>query len=192
MTWACKRVIIDIDDTLSNLREEVMVEFNAMTGKNRHWSDWEVLKVEQLYGVDDFLGPAYKSKLLERSRPHAETLEFMTRLALTGVEINILTAREWHPRAYDITTSWLHLYGIPYDHVMVCGLSDCKAAYIQKMKDVLFTIDDSKSHCNNYAAMSKNRPEFVFAYAMPWNTGVNDGVIRIDNLNDVFTHIEGL
>lgn len=184
--------VLDLDDTLASLRDEVMVEFNALTGKNLHWSDWEVLRVEALYDVDDFLGVAFEKKLSERSRPHPETLSFTRRLRDAGINTTILTARGWHPRAEEMTRHWLGLYDIPYTDLKVCQLHECKTDYIRHMDNVLFTIDDAKTHCNNYNAMTVNRPKFVFAYAMKWNEGVNDGVIRINNLHDVADYIEGL
>jgi hypothetical protein len=56
------------------------------------------------------------------------------------------------------------------------------------------TIEDSPTQSNNYARMETNKPEYVFAYHMPWNTGdvLDKSVIRIDSLHDVTQHIEGL
>ena len=116
----------------------------------------------------------------------------MRRLRDAGIETTILTARGWHPRGAEITKSWFELYDIPYTDIQVCQLHECKSDYIRRMDNVLFTIDDAKSHCNKYNAMAENRPEFVFAYAMKWNEGVDDGVIRINNLHDVGNYIEGL
>lgn len=195
MKLAGKTAIIDLDDTLASLRDVVMESLNELTGRNSHWSTWEELKVETLYGlegVDTFLEIAHEQKLLEKSRPHPETVSFMHRLFDGGISTTILTARGWHPGAERITRHWLGLYGIPYNSLKVCQLHECKADYIRHTKNVLFTIDDSMKHCNAYNAMKKNRPEFVFAYAMKWNEGVDDGVIRINNLHDVGNYIEGL
>ena len=60
------------------------------------------------------------------------------------------------------------------------------------MDNVLFYVDDSKSHCNKTNALTENRPEFVFAYSQKWNEGTDEGVIRINNLLEVGKHIEGL
>ena len=110
-----------------------------------------------------------------------------------GIVVKFLTARSWHPRAEAMTADWLRRHKICFDEIIVCSIEDDKADYIRHMDNVLFTVDDSVRHCNNYSAMPDNRPEFVFAYEMPWNRNVVDqNVIPIKDLFEIQNHIEGL
>jgi hypothetical protein len=171
-----------------------METLNIVTGKELHWSEWTTNHVEPLYGItnDEFLDIAAQFKFMERSLPHPEAVEFMHRLDEAGLEIVILTARAWHPRAHAITSGWLNMHGLIHHRVEVCGIFDNKADYIRHMDNVLMTIDDSQTHCNRFNAMATNRPEHVFAYGMPWNVNVDPGVIRINSMQDVHNYIEGL
>lgn len=190
-----KVAIIDLDDTLGGLRHVLTDYLNEMTGKRQHWTGWTKLDVESIYGItnDSFLEIAGEKKLLEKSRPHPEAASFMTRLMAAGLHVTVLTARSWHPRASAMTKNWLDLYEIPFHDIVVCSIEDDKADYIRHMDNVLFTVDDSVRHCNTYAAMTENRPDYVFAYDMPWNRKVVDEtVIPITNLHQVEKYIEGL
>ena len=194
MRYSGRRAIVDLDDTLGGLRYVLMDVMKEKTGLYVHWSEWNILSMEAIYGMtnEQFLDIAYHEKLLEKSRPHPEASSFMKRLSDAGLEIIILTARSWHPRAKRMTENWLELYDIPYDEVIVTSLEDDKSDYIRHMDNVLLTIDDSTRHCNGYARL-QNRPEFVFAYSMPWNEDdLDESVIRVCSLENIYNHIEGL
>lgn len=194
MPLESRKSVIDLDDTLGGLRYVLMETMTRVAGKEVHWSKWDILSMDYVYGItnDEFLEIAQETMLLERSVPHPEAREFMYRLFDADIETTILTARAWHPRARAITEHWLGLYNIPYTNLVLCGLDESKTDYISRMENVLFTVDDSKRHCNGFAALTHNRPKFVFTYDMPWNTNVDEGVIRIKNLLEVGNYIEGL
>lgn len=188
------KAVVDLDDTLGGLRYVLMDTMNSIMGTDIHWADWNVLRMEDIYGItnDEFLTIAEKHMILERSRPHREAREFMQRLRAEGIETTILTARSWHPRADSMTEHWLALYDIPYTELAVCDLEYDKSNYIRHMDNVLFTVDDSARHCLRYADAQPNRPKHVFAYDMPWNRNLPDDIIRVGNLNRIFDYIEGL
>jgi hypothetical protein len=186
------RAVLDLDDTLGSLRDVAMPVLNSISGKNVHWSEWDILDVEYLYGIDCFLTVAEEHKLLEAVVPHPEASSFMCKLFDAGIHTTILTARKWHHRGKRITEHWLGLHNIPYNDLVLCEVPECKADYVRDMEDVLFVVDDSLRHCNAINALGMRRPEFMFSYAMPWNKNVDDGVIRIKNLHDVGTYLEGL
>lgn len=187
------RAAIDLDDCMASMREPLHHMLNEESGLQLHWSDWEKLHVESLYGVtsDRFFELALQERLIERMEPHAEAVEFMTRLADAGIHATVLTARGWHPRGLTVTEGWLRNWGIPFTEVVVCGVQDVKADYIQDMDKLLFTVDDSSRHCNQYSS-GANKPEYVFAYEMPWTLDLDGNVIKIQNLMEIMQHIEGL
>lgn len=193
--YSGKTAIIDLDDTLGGLRFVLEDHMNEMMGQTKKWGDWSRLDIEEIYGItnDHFLEVAGQHKLLEKSRPHPEASAGMQMLRQSGLNLTVLTARSWHPRAELMTSNWLNLYDIPFDEIVVCSIEDDKADYIRHMDNVLLTIDDSIRHCNSYAQMECNRPEFVFAYDMPWNReALHESVIPVKSLFELQQHIEGL
>jgi len=190
-----KRAIIDLDDTLGGLRFVIEDHMNMITGTDKKWTDWKRLDVEEIYDItnDKFLEIAGHQYLLEKSMPHSDARYGMKLLKDAGLQLTILTARSWHRRPEYMTQRWLELYDIPFDDIVVCAIEEDKADYIRHMDNVLFTIDDSPRHCNSYAQMTHNRPEYVFAYEMPWNqSGLHESVIPVKTLFEFSLHIEGL
>ena len=190
-----KRAIIDLDDTLGGFRFVLEEHMNVLMDTDKRWQDWKRLDVEEIYGItnDKFLEIAGHQHLLEKSRPHYCASAGMKLLKKAGIQLTILTARSWHRNPEYMTQRWLELYDIPFDDIVVCSIEDDKADYIRHMDDILFTIDDSLRHCNSYAQMTHNRPEFVFAYDMPWNqSGLHESVIPVKSLFELQLHIEGL
>ena len=191
MRHAGKRAVVDLDDTLGYFRREVMEALNSITNTKSHYSDWTTNVAENNYPITDFLDIVYKLKLSEKARPHPEAAAFMNFLRVSGVEVTVLTARGWHPNAEEISRTWLNDNRIHFDNLIVCGLEECKADYIRNMDNVLLFVDDSQKHCNAVNALGDKRPEFVFSYAMKWNENVDEGVIRISDLNETLQHLGG-
>lgn len=191
MTIRSPIAILDLDDTISDLRQNLMETVAVLKGKNVHWKDWDILSMEHIYGItnDEFLEIALHTNMLERSLPHLWAARFTEELVARGYEIHILTARSWHPRGTEITRHWLGLWGIQYHKLTLCGLEYDKANYIRDMDNVAFTLDDSLRHCNSYARMQENRPEQVFVYDMPWNTTADPSAIRVKDYWEVLQHI---
>lgn len=191
-----RTVVLDLDDTLASMREPLHKILNEEAGMDLHWSNWNTVCADSLYNVtpERFFELALAHRLIERLVPHTEAKPFMDRLAATGAKINILSARGWHPRGKTITEGWLRHWEIPYDEIFICGVEDVKADYIKDMGSILFAVDDSPRHCNQYA-QSENAPDYVFAYEMPWTERKlhpESGSILIKSLDEIGNYIEGL
>lgn len=184
-----KIAIVDIDDTLADMRSMICSVLNEHCDKELHWSNWNSFRVEELYGISyhDFFDLLKRNSVIENIRPHAESVEFMRNLKHAGYHITLLTARAWHPKSKEVTTRWLGEHGIVYDNLVVCNVEDDKSELVSLLyKGAAFTVDDSVTHCRSYV---KN-PDIkdVFVYDMPWNKcQVLDSsrAKRIDNLNQI-------
>ncbi len=187
--------ILDLDDCIASMREPLHKILNEESGMDLHWSQWSTVLADSLYGVSGprFFELALSHRLIERMEPHPEARGFMQRLKDAGIHTTILTARGWHPRGQTVTEGWFRYWEIPFDKVTICQVTDSKVDYIQDMKKLLFTVDDSPKHCNMYARSGV--PQHVFAYEMPWTTGKlneNEGIITVNALDEIGNHIEGL
>ena len=124
-----KIAIVDIDDTLADMRSMICSALNEHCDKDLHWSKWNTFRVEELYGISyhDFFNLLKKDSIIEKMRPHDESAEFMRNLKHAGYHITLLTARAWHPESRQVTTRWLGEHGIVYDSLTICNVEDNKS-----------------------------------------------------------------
>ena len=183
-----KIAIIDIDDTLADLRSPMCNSLNAICEEKYHWGQWTGDNtVEKLYGIstDELLGAIKDDLLLENLEPHPEVKEFMHLLHKLDYYVVFLTARGWHPNGNVVTEEWLKKHNIEYDRLIVCALEDNKADIVAANFDsVDFAVDDSVRHCRSYSEQPivKN----VYTYDLPWNRDVDIGrAKRITALTDI-------
>lgn len=188
-----KTVVIDIDDTLGDMRNPMSDMLNRYSNKNLHWNSWNEFRTEHLYGIgyDEFLVLLRDNNIIENMKPHDESVQFMHTLADMDYRTVLLSARNWHDNAADITKDWLELHNIPYDELIICNIGDNKSDIISNIcNDIKFVVDDSIAHCMEYAE-NKNI-EKVFVYDMPWNRAGNideKRINRIYNLNQIMENL---
>lgn len=187
-----KRAILDLDDTLGDMRSAICSEFNKKYNKSFHWKVWQSFGAESIYGIsrEEFFETLIQRHVIERMKPHPESAEFVNKLSRNGYTVSILTARKWHPDADNITREWLDKNNIFVDEVVICDTLDSKQDIVSSNYELVdFTVDDSILHCNGYAGC-KNVSK-VFIYDMPWNRcDCEDfGAIRIKNLNEIFREL---
>ncbi len=184
-----KIAIVDIDDTLADMRSMICEVLNEHCDKDLHWSRWNTFRVEEMYGISyhDFFDLLKRNSIIERMRPHDESAEFMRNLKHAGFHVTLLTARAWHPESREVTARWLDEHGIVYDNLVVCGVEHDKSEIVDSMYNgVDFTVDDSATHCRSY--VKNQNIKNVFVYNMPWNKcQLLDAsrAKRIDNLNQI-------
>lgn len=185
-----KHAILDIDDTLADMRSIICKELNKIYSKDLHWTEWNTFRVEELYGIsfEDFFKFLIERNVIERMNPHPESAEFVRTLLDDGYKISALTARKWHPNAKSITSNWLDRHNIHVDELVICDVLEDKAEIVSANYDKIdFVVDDSLSHCKNY--IKCNNISKVFIYDMPWNRCAsidNSRAIRIKNLKHIF------
>lgn len=189
-----KIAILDVDDTVADMRSTLNETLNRVYGKSLHWTQWTSFNLEKVYGIDSeqFLETLRKENVIERMAPHRESIEFTNELKKKGYKIHMLTARKWHPRGLSVTRQWLSENGITFDDITVCDITDCKSSILTQTYDKIhLTVDDSLTHCRNY--VQNDAIENVFIYDMPWNKcDVLDSsrANRIDNLSQVLEKIK--
>ena len=187
-----KIAVIDIDDTLADLRSPMCNSLNMVCESKYHWEQWTGDNtVENLYDIstDQLLSAIEDDSLLENLIPHPEVSEFMHMLHKLDYYVTFLTARAWHPRGKEITSRWLTSHNIEYDRLIVCPLEANKAEIVKtNFVNVDFTVDDSVRHC--YAYAKEQSIKNVYMYDMPWNRNITDSRIqRITSLTEILGHM---
>lgn len=189
-----KIAILDVDDTVADMRSTLNETLNKIHGKNLHWSEWNTFNLETVYGIDSeqFLETLRKENVIERMVAHPESAAFANELKKKGYKIHMLTARKWHPRGMEVTRKWLVDNNIKFDDITVCDITDCKSSILSQAYDKIhLTVDDSLTHCRKY--VENEAIENVFIYDMPWNKcNVLDSsrANRINNLSQVLEKIK--
>lgn len=168
-----KWIIFDVDDVVVSYRESLYQSFKAL-GKDIHWSKWETYKHVKIYDLKDyneFLNHMIEHKVVENSLIEEGVSKLIHQLKEDGYSIGFLTARSWHPQAYEITKNFVKKHQLPIDKVIIANFQGKKTDYLQEFEgEIVGFLDDSLTHVEDF--IHANIPN---AYVMdrPWNQNVN-------------------
>lgn len=185
-----KIAIVDVDDTIADLKQELMHALDRETGKSVHWSKWTGMNVERLYGLSfqEMFDTMIKHNVIDKLSPHSEAKEVLDRAKSLGTEIIIVTARGWHPSGKESTIKWLQNHKIPFDEVITVPIPGCKVDAIKKFGKVSLAVDDNVKHVD--AFQKSGIVENVYLYATPWNEKVSR--TRFNRINSLHKILESL
>ena len=155
------RIGIDIDDTLTDVKEELIeagekyarslgkdikVDKN-FEDKNNNGNKWQEMFQFNYEELKYFLKDIQES-ITNKAKPRENVVEIINKLKNDGNEIIIITARdsEFHDDPYKYSKDWLDKNNIYYDKLVVNARNKEDACIEEKID--LF-IDDSKSNCLN-------------------------------------------
>lgn len=180
-----KWILFDVDDVVVSYRESLYQSFKVL-GKDIHWSKWNTYKHVKIYGLkdyDEFLNHMITAQIIENSLIEPGVKELMHKLKEDGYSIGFLTARSWHPEAYEVTLDCIRRYNLPVDKVIVTEFKGKKTDYLNEFPgEIVGFLDDSPSHVEDF--ISANIPN---SYVMdrPWNQNIL--LPRIHNYEDFYS-----
>jgi hypothetical protein len=191
--------LIDLDDTLVDLKEPLMEALNKNTKKDIHWSKWYTFDVPKLYDIthDEFIKICITENVIEKAVIHNKSYEFLDKLNKLGLYTVLITARGWHPDAINLTEHWVSEHNLNIDELIIVGVNESKIHSIKKFNNIIFSVDDRIKHCREYTQSGKINN--VIVYDAPWNTHMTrwnkywkgyDYNIRIKDLNEIIPHVE--
>ncbi len=189
-----KSIVLDIDDTVGNLKERLQEIYRRATGNPEiSWNDWTDYNTKDRYGItSDQLSELFiADNSLALMKPHDGVIEVTAILKARGYNIEFVTARGWCPGAYDITNKWLDDNYITYDRINIVQLFQCKEEVTRHIDNIELFVDDRLDHCQ--AMIDSGRVQKALLYGQPWNAhfdpSLNPNVIRIDNVYDVLNYL---
>lgn len=160
----------DLDDTLNLLTEEVCA---VMKQYGIHVDYEEILHFDwhKTYGADAPCLDEFfcNHPLLERALPNPEGLTLVRRLLNEGWDVEVWTARAWHPRGEFITRQWLNRYGLKDVRARLCDHRECKTTLIAGGRIPDLYVDDAPHHV---MAMAEAGSKMSTLISRPWNRGV--------------------
>lgn len=189
------RIGIDIDDTLTDINEELenaSLEYATKLGKNQtkdisnlvDKNDGNIYQVKYGFTYDElkyFLKDIQES-ITGKAIPRENAKETISKLRKAGNEIYIVTARdfEFHDDPYILSKEWLDKNDIEYDKLIVNARD--KAQICKEEKIDLF-IDDKTSNCTDVSRIG------VVAIRIANDNIQNNEFITLKDWNSIYRYI---
>ena len=182
-------IIFDLDDVLSNLRESLYQVMHKATGIDKHWRDWHHYDLSRHFSIDnDALNAILvNQRALESCVPEPGAVTATKRLSAQGFELIIVTARAWHPQAFELTQTWLHAHDIDFHGLCVVPLGSNKMDVLAGCTDIVLAIDDHPRNIRHYQQAGVS----TLMVDRPWNTDYH-AAERIFSLQPVLDYAADL
>ena len=167
-----KVCLVDLDDTLGDLKNPMMEALGKHTGVDIHWSTWEAFDVPKI---------------------HDSGYSFINQLKMLGYYVVIITARGWHPDAFNLTDNWVREHNLNIDELLVIDNNQSKTDVIKKFNNIAFSVDDRIRNCRDY--IQSGLADNVILYSAPWNHYMTrwnrfwkgyDYHYRVNDLHEIF------
>lgn len=189
---------IDIDDTLTDIRDEVgaealkyakslnkeIEEKKVVWDKNNNGSSFKErynLNYDELLY---FFGNI-QEKITKKAKPREDVVEVLKNLRKDGHKIYIVTARdsEFHNDPYGLSKTWLDKNNIEYDKLIVDARDKAKVC---KEQNVDLFIDDKLSNCQGVSN------EGIVTIRITNYTDPHQNIINKKNWKEIYEYIKQL
>ena len=189
---------IDIDDTLTDIRDEVGAEAlkyakslnkeidekKVVWDKNNNGSSFKErynLNYDELLY---FFGNI-QEKITKKAKPREDVVEVLKNLRKDGHKIYIVTARdsEFHNDPYELSKTWLDKNNIEYDKLIVDARDKAKVC---KEQNVDLFIDDKLSNCQGVSN------EGIVTIRITNYTDQHQNIINKKNWKEIYEYIKQL
>lgn len=189
---------IDIDDTLTDIRDEVGAEAlryakslnkeidekKVVWDKNNNGSSFKErynLNYDELLY---FFGNI-QEKITKKAKPREDVVEVLKNLRKDGHKIYIVTARdsEFHNDPYGLSKTWLDKNNIEYDKLIVDARDKAKVC---KEQNVDLFIDDKLSNCQGVSN------EGIVTIRITNYTDPHQNIINKKNWKEIYEYIKQL
>lgn len=189
---------IDIDDTLTDIRDEVGAEAlkyakslnkeideeKVVWDKNNNGSSF---KERYNLNYDELLYffRNIQEKITKKAKPREDVVEVLKKLRKDGHKIYIVTARdsEFHNDPYELSKTWLDKNNIEYDKLIVDARDKAKAC---KEQNVDLFIDDKLSNCQGVS------DEGITTIRITNYTDPHQNIINKKNWKEIYEYIKQL
>ena len=192
------KIGIDIDDTLTDIRDEVGAEAlkyakslnkeidekKVVWDKNNNGSSFKErynLNYDELLY---FFGNI-QEKITKKAKPREDVVEVLKNLRKDGHKIYIVTARdsEFHNDPYELSKTWLDKNNIEYDKLIVDARDKAKVC---KEQNVDLFIDDKLSNCQGVSN------EGIITIRITNYTDPHQNIINKKNWKEIYEYIKQL
>ena len=191
---------IDIDNTLTDIEKDMFDAANIYTKTlNPDFEFKEIKKYDgftniaefysEIFGWDDdnanYSFRNHRIEIVDNTKPRDGVIEVLQKLKNNGNNIYIVTARNtlYDDMPYERAKRWLDNNDIVYDKLIVNAQDKAKTC---KEVDIELFVDDQLNNC---ISLAKNG---VYTIRLTNSKDVYDGIININNWNDIYKYIINL
>jgi len=175
-----KIALVDLDDSLVELKTPLMHALNEWSGKSIHWDQWHCYDLGKIYNIShaDVRNCIQNNKLLHNVELKHDAMQFLNLLKSKNYLIHIVSARAWHDNAYKITLEWLNSRNVPYDALTITNHDVAKIDVVRNFYNkVDLAIDDCFHHIKDYKESGIVKHAVLIHH--PWNKNdTHDKVIN--------------
>ncbi|MDX1532619.1 MAG: hypothetical protein R3230_00265 [Nitrosopumilaceae archaeon] len=187
MAYLPLNIVYDLDDVLADFWQTVLPKMNQEFGtsvKKSQFKDYNRFGDFFGIGFDEFADFLVHHKLLEQLKPHRNVIDDLNFSVGLGATVSIVSSRDFHPNAYDITHEWLINNGVCFDNLHISG--KIKKSSVVSNVDVVY--DDHHKHLDDYLNSGVlNKGAKVYLMNQPWNEHYSrEGVKRISHSDFIF------
>jgi 5'(3')-deoxyribonucleotidase len=146
-----KTIILDLDDTIANLKDPMCNLLKNYSKKDVHWDKWDCFNIVPMYEINDeeFYSLLIDSSVLDDIKLYDGSREVMDKL-IPDHKIVIISSRNYHPDAYNVTKRWLDKNSLPYDNLHISGNGIKKSSYAKIYDNVVAAVDDNVDNCEDF------------------------------------------
>lgn len=189
---------VDIDDTLTDIRDEVgaaalkyaqslnkdIDETKVVWDKNNNGSSF---KERYNFNYDEllyFFGNIQEN-ITKKAKPREDVVDVIKKLREDGHKIYIITARdsEFHNNPYELSKTWLNKNNIEYDKLIVDARDKVK---ICREQNVEIFIDDKLSNCMQISN------ENIVTIRITNYTEQHQNIVNKKNWKEIYEYIKQL
>ena len=189
---------IDIDDTLTDIRDEVGAEAlkyaKSLNKDNNAENQLEDIKnngdaykkkFEFTYDELKYFLKDIQEEITNKAEPRPDVVEVIKKLKKNGHKIFIVTARdsEFHDDPYLLSKDWLDKNNIEYDKLIVDARDKAKVC---KEQNVDLFIDDKLSNCQGVSN------EGITTIRITNYTDPHQNIINKKNWKEIYEYIKQL
>jgi hypothetical protein len=171
-----KNVWFDVDDVCVDTATQIYKVMLEKTGKDIPVSSWTSMYFTDFYQlgkdrVEEMRGWWKEFGIIEKAEPFMGTLESMRKIAKAGHVVNLITARDWHPNARNLTEDFVNKYNLPVKEIKLLAFGESKTNMLKEQAHTISAfIDDSDSHVRGMKSLGVSS----VLVRRPWNQKVLD------------------
>jgi len=181
-------LVFDMDDVLVDLSTHIEKHLNTRTGKNISKTDWYTFNLGEIYDIDSdsLYDMFFETSMLETTKMTKSIADTLIK-AKTYYKVGILTARGWHPDAYNITQNMLLECDVVVDKLHIVAHHEKKEDAITQhfQGHIAGFVDDNIAHVKG--VHEKGIEAWILT--QPWNSTYTHPN-RVAHINDFIAYTQ--
>lgn len=142
-------------------------------GRQFHWREFDRYDMFAPYmDVGRFHQMLLDNRVLETCPADEGAVETVRAIREAGAKVAVVTSRGFHPRALEVTQTWMAERDIEVDHLSIVPLGHTKVEALSRLPgQLLGYVDDYLVHLDSVSGLARERGTDLYVIDRPWNQG---------------------